>query len=146
MRGLFILIGYFHVITLLAQPNRAVFLALQEGLSNQQVLDIAHDESGFTWIATELGLNRFVGNTFQPYYASENQNGLSVNSNEINTLLYDDKKLYVGTRSNGLNVLDIQTNRFSYYIHDPRDPKSIATNDVTDLIKGAEGDRKSTRL
>src|SRR5690606_7243479 len=84
-------------------------------------------------------LNRFVGNTFQPYYASENQNGLSVNSNEINTLLYDDKKLYVGTRSNGLNVLDIQTNRFSYYIHDPRDPKSIATNDVTDLIKGAEG-------
>lgn len=139
MRGLFILIGYFHVITLLAQPNRAVFLALQEGLSNQQVLDIAHDESGFTWVATELGLNRFVGNTFQPYYASENQNGLSVNSNEINTLLYDDKKLYVGTRSNGLNVLDIQTNRFSYYIHDPRDPKSIATNDVTDLIKGAEG-------
>src|SRR5690606_29705123 len=111
MRGLFILIGYFHVITLLAQPNRAVFLALLEGLSNQQVLDIAHDESGVTWVATELGLNRFVGNTFKRNYASENQNGISVNSNEINRLLYDDNKLYVGRRYNWLIVLDIHTNR-----------------------------------
>ncbi|WP_333624857.1 two-component regulator propeller domain-containing protein [Sphingobacterium siyangense] len=122
-----------------AQPTRAHFFSLQDGLTNQQVLHMVHDDEGFMWIATELGLNRFAGKTFKTYYASEQQDGLSVNSNEINTLLYDDKKIYIGTRADGLNVLDLRTNTFNYYTHDPGNPKSIATNDITDMIKGADG-------
>jgi Signal transduction histidine kinase len=122
-----------------SQSNRARFFSLQDGLSNQQVLDIVHDDEGFIWIATELGLNRFAGKAFKSYYASEKQDGFSINSNEINTLLYDDKKIYIGTRANGLNVLDLKTNKFSYYTHDSNNPKSIATNDITDMIKGADG-------
>lgn len=112
---------------------------MQEGLSSQQVLDVAHDKYGFIWIATELGLNRFSSNSFKQYYKSEKADGFSVNSNEINTIFYDNDQLYIGTRANGLNVLDMKTNRFSYYLHDPENNRSIATNDITDIIKSKSG-------
>lgn len=124
---------------LFGQPNKASYLSLQDGLSNQQVLDIAHDDDGFVWIATELGLNRFASKSFVTYFKSNHPDGTSVNSNEINTLLYDSGYLYIGTRADGLNVLNIKTNRFTYYQHDPENEKSIATNDITDMLKGNDG-------
>lgn len=139
MRATLFLVLFFHSVLLFAQPEKARYLSLQEGLSSQQVLDIAHDKHGFVWIATELGLNRFASNSFKQYFKSEKADGLSINSNEINTLLYDNDHLYVGTRANGLNVLDMKTNRFSYYLHDPDNAHSIATNDITDIIKGRNG-------
>lgn len=139
MRLMLFFIVFFYSVSLFGQPEKAKYLSLQEGLSSQQVLDVVHDKYGFIWIATELGLNRFASNSFKQYYKSEKAEGLSVNSNEINTLFYDNDQLYIGTRANGLNVLDIKTNRFSYYLHDPDDRRSIATNDITDIIKGKSG-------
>lgn len=139
MKPLFFLFVCFYSISLFGQPKKARYLSLQEGLSSQQVLDIAHDKYGFVWIATEMGLNRFASNSFKQYYKSKKADGHSVNSNEINTLLYDNDQLYIGTRANGLNVLDMKTNRFSYYLHDPDNKQSIATNDITDIIKGKSG-------
>lgn len=138
-RTVLFLMAFLQALTLLSQPKKPKFLSLQEGLSSQQVLDIAHDESGFVWIATELGLNRFSSNSFKQYYKSGKSDGFSINSNEINTLFCDEDQLYIGTRANGLNILDLKTNRFSYYLHDPADPASIATNDITDIIKGKSG-------
>jgi signal transduction histidine kinase/ligand-binding sensor domain-containing protein/DNA-binding response OmpR family regulator len=139
MRLMLFLILIFQWISLFGQPEKATYLSLQEGLSSQQVLDVVHDKYGFVWIATELGLNRFASNSFKQYYKSEKADGLSVNSNEINTLFYDNDLLYIGTRANGLNVLDMKTNRFSYYLHDPANSRSIATNDITDIIKSKNG-------
>ncbi|WP_069660085.1 ligand-binding sensor domain-containing protein [Arcticibacter eurypsychrophilus] len=139
MRLMLSLIVFFYSVSLFGQPEKARYFSLHEGLSSQRVLDVAHDKNGFVWIATELGLNRFASNSFKQYYKSENADALSVNSNEINTLYYDNDQLYIGTRANGLNVLDMKTNRFSYYLHDPNDRQSIATNDITDIIKGKSG-------
>ncbi len=133
------LVCSFCNVALLGQPNKATFFSLQDGLSNQQVLDIAHDDDGFVWIATELGLNRFASKSFVSFFKADQVDGTSVNSNEINTLLYDSGKLYIGTRADGLNVLDLKTSRFAYYQHDPKDERSIATNDITDLLKGSDG-------
>lgn len=138
MKRVLFFVAFFHALTLMGQ-QKARFLSLQEGLSSQQVLDVAHDNHGFIWIATELGLNRFSSNSFKQYYKSGKADGNSINSNEINTLFYDSDHLYIGTRSNGLNVLDLKTNKFSYYLHDPADQLSIATNDITDIIRGKNG-------
>jgi signal transduction histidine kinase/ligand-binding sensor domain-containing protein/DNA-binding response OmpR family regulator len=135
MRSTLLFIIFFYSVSLFGQQQKASYFSLQEGLSSHQALDITHDNEGFIWIATEFGLNRFASNSFRQYYKSEKADGLSVNSNEINTLLYDNDQLYIGTRSNGLNVLDIKTHRFSYYLHDPANSSSIATNDITDIIK-----------
>lgn len=122
-----------------SQSNQFKILSLEHGISNSNALDIVHDDRGIVWVATELGLNRFAGNSFNHYYKSEQEVGSSVNSNEINKLLYDNQHLYIGTRANGLNILDTKSGEFSYYTHDPANKKSIATNDITDIRKGSDG-------
>ncbi|MGQ7854502.1 hybrid sensor histidine kinase/response regulator transcription factor [Pedobacter sp. WC2501] len=134
-----LLILFLYSTALVAQTNQAKFLSLQEGLSSEQVIKVVHDKYGFIWIATEFGLNRFASNSFKQFYKSEKADGSSVNSNEINTLLYDNDQVFIGTRANGLNVYDLKTNRFSYYLHDDKNPKSLATNDITDIIKSQTG-------
>ena len=135
-----ILVLLLHLSALsFAQEGKTKYLSLQDGLSNQQVLDVVHDHDGFIWVATELGLNRFSSNSFKHFYKAEKPDGKSVNSSEINTLLYDNQKLYIGTRSDGLNVLDLKTNTFSYFVHHPKDEGSISTNDITDIIKSKNG-------
>src|SRR5690606_27295521 len=113
-------------------------LSWQQGISNINALIEVNDDQGYIWVATELGLNRFSGNYFQHFYKSELVDGSSVNSNEINKLLYDDGLIYIGTRANGLNIFDTRTQQFAYYTHDPTNPQSIATNDITDLVKGKD--------
>ncbi|MDQ0641216.1 ligand-binding sensor domain-containing protein [Pedobacter sp. W3I1] len=139
MRVMLFLIAFFYAASLFAQTGVVKYLSLQEGLSSQQAIDVAHDKHGFIWVATELGLNRFASNSFKQYYKTKKAVGLSVNSNEINTLLCDNDQLFIGTRASGLNVLDMKTNRFSYYLHDPKNSRSIATNDITDIIKSKSG-------
>lgn len=136
---LILLLLSFLAVPSIAQQGKTKYLSLQDGLSNQQVLDVVHDHDGFIWVATELGLNRFSSNSFKHFYKAEKPDGKSVNSNEINTLLYDNQKLYIGTRSDGLNILDLQTNTFSYFVHKPGDENSISTNDITDIIKSKNG-------
>ena len=41
-----------------ALPRVVDRLGLASGISNGYVLDILHDDKGYTWIATEDGLNR----------------------------------------------------------------------------------------
>ena len=139
MRLTLFLIVSLYAGLLYGQTEKTRYLSLQEGLSSQQVLDVVHDKYGFVWIATELGLNRFASNSFKQYYKAEKADGLSVNSNEINTLFCDDDQLYIGTRASGLNVLNLKTNQFSYYLQDPKNSRSIATNDITDIIKSKSG-------
>src|SRR5690606_18465913 len=122
-----------------SQLDQYKTLSLEQGISNINALSVVQDNQGFIWVATELGLNRFSGNSFKHYYKSEQLDGSSVNSNEINKLLYDDGHIYIGTRANGLNIFDIQNNTFSYFTHNPDDQTSIATNDITDMIKGRDG-------
>lgn len=121
-----------------SQGNQYKILSLEQGISNINALSVVRDDQGYIWIATELGLNRFSGNSFQHFYKSEQVDGSSVNSNEINKLLYANGLIYIGTRANGLNIFDTRTQQFAYYTHDPTNPHSIATNDITDLVKGKD--------
>ena len=64
------------------------------------------DDSGFLWIATQEGLNRFDGNIFKHFKHSEkDSNGLSGN---FITKLFKDSHGFVliGTARNGLNFYD----------------------------------------
>ena len=39
-------------------------LGIEQGLSNNSVVNITQDKDGFLWFATEEGLNKFDGNRF----------------------------------------------------------------------------------
>ena len=92
-----------------AQPFSLKHLGIEDGLSNNYVLDIVQDGQGFIWIATESGLNRFDGKNFTVY--RDNNSGLI--NNAVNDLLYDSEEnmLWVGTK-NGICLFNCTTGQF----------------------------------
>ncbi len=73
-----------------------------EGLSHHTVNCIFQDQTGFLWLGTINGLNRYDGNTYQTYQTIEN-NTRSISSNYINSIAEDKhQQLWVGTKY-GLN-------------------------------------------
>src|SRR5688500_14783780 len=87
-----------------AQPYKAVHISLAEGLSQSSVYDIVQDPRGFTWLATQDGLNRYDGTTFQ-VYRDEPFDTNSISSNHTSALLCDSKgRLWAGTANHGLNL------------------------------------------
>ena len=116
--------------------NEIKVLGYQEGLSSNYVVGIAQDKYGFLWFATEEGLNRFDGSNFQAIYKT---NGLP--GNELNCVADDAKKpvMWIGTQRDGLCAFDYETNLFTYYKHDDKNPRSLITNDITSLYPASDG-------
>lgn len=100
-----------------AQHHRFRHLSVDDGLSHNGVFAITQDEKGFIWIGTENGLNRYDGNQIKIFQNDpENKNTLS--SNDINCLVSYKNKLWVGTHSGGLNVIDLRTYKIKRYPYD----------------------------
>lgn len=127
-----------HIVAL-AQKYQVRPLDLEQGLSCNYVLSIAQDKYGFLWFATEEGLNRFDGNSFFTYYKQRDRQGIS--SNELNCVIDDAKEpvVWIGTKNDGLNSFNYQTEEWHSYKHDGKNPSSIATNDITHITPSANG-------
>ena len=89
----------FGVIPLSAAENFYFdHLGTEDGLSMNNVNAIVRDKTGFVWIGTEDGLNRFDGYDFVVYH-NQSEDPQSISSNYIIALLYDSKdRLWVTTR------------------------------------------------
>ena len=86
-------------------------LTLENGLSNNSAMTIVQDKTGFLWIGTRYGLNRYDGHQFRQY-RTEAGNTHSLSNNQVNALLVDTEGvLWVGT-TNGLNRYDIAKDAF----------------------------------
>jgi ligand-binding sensor domain-containing protein len=57
-----------------------VHYSLRDGLSNNYISGIEQDSSGYIWIATRRGLNRFDGKTFKHFFHSDKYNPIPDNS------------------------------------------------------------------
>ena len=90
-------------------------ISMKDGLSNLNPSAITQDQSGYIWVATMRGLNRFNGNEFKQYYYNPNDTN-SLNSNHLNAMLSAGKNLLYIASTNGLNSynekLDIFENPF----------------------------------
>lgn len=139
-RVFFVFIFVIYVLTgVRAQRYCVRSLGAKEGLSCNYVVSMTQDKYGFLWFATEEGLNRFDGNRFFSYYKRNGVNGLS--SSELNCVIDDakDTKLWIGTKNDGLNSYNYQTEEWHRYLHDDKDENSIATNDITDIKQAKDG-------
>ena len=86
------------------------------------------DRDGFLWIGTKSGLIKYNGLDIQVYKQGPN----SVSDNWICSLLEDQHgMLWIGTGSTGLNKYDKNTDTFTYYQHDPDNPNSLTSNNIT---------------
>ena len=80
-------------------------------LSNNRFQAICEDESGFIWIGTENGLNRYDGYNFYKFF-HDNNDSLSLMSNYIRSLYSDeDGTLWIGT-NRGIQYLRPSDKRF----------------------------------
>ncbi|TZF82793.1 response regulator [Pedobacter sp. BS3] len=87
-------------------------LTINEGLSQNTVFTIMQDKTGFIWIGTEDGLNKYDGYEFT-IYKHDNNNPHSLSHSQVNALYEDPKgNFWVGT-SDGLNLFDRNTETFT---------------------------------
>jgi len=89
------------VIALLwSLPSSASYMfkhyGVETGLSQSTVYTIIQDRTGFIWIGTKSGLNRFDGTMFKVYHASHDAHSIG---SDIITALYEDANgsIWVGT-------------------------------------------------
>ena len=106
--ALFLLLPYL----LLAQATGWQALTISDGLSQGMIFDLTQDRSGFIWVTTKDGLNRYDGHTFR-VFTHDPDNPYSLSDNSCTALLLDRQgRLWIGTLSHGLNLYDERTERF----------------------------------
>ena len=93
-----------------------------------QINAAIQDRDGFIWLATmNNGLVKFDGVSLRFY--KKGPNSVSI---DVLTALYEsrDGTIWIGTLGGGLNKYDKQTETFTYYKHDPKNPHSLSNDTI----------------
>ncbi len=121
------------------QQLRFERLSVDDGLSQNTVTCIAQDKTGFLWIGTEDGLNRYDGYEFRVFKRNGKKRG-TISDNYITTIYLDSKgTLWVGTARGGFNKYDEQTATFSHSQHNPAESNSLCNNTVNAILEDKNG-------
>ena len=119
------------------QINKTQIIGLDQGLSQSSVLDLAQDQMGFLWIATQDGLNRFDGKNFS-LFKKDPFDSTSISANFISCLLVDRRdRLWVGTSTDGLNLFNKDRETFSNFRKDSE--VSLTDNNILSLYEDRIG-------
>jgi len=113
-------------------------ISVGDGLSHLVTNFIDQDESGFIWIGTHDGLNRFDGYQFKTYYKTpDNTNSLS--DNIITCFLQNNKEeVWIGT-DEGLNKFNLLNNNIDRYVNIKSDSTSLSSNLINSIVKDSLG-------
>ena len=121
-----------------SQHYKAVSISLAEGLSQSSVYGIIQDKKGFTWMATQDGLNKYDGSIFQ-IFRDEPFDTNSISSNNTDNLLCDSKgRIWVGTANHGLNLYVPGKEGFEHFLAGT-DKVSLSSNIITALYEDQNG-------
>lgn len=110
----------------------------EEGLSQATARAIAQDSSGFIWIGTQDGLNRFDGHGFR-VYRHDRSDPWSLAQNHVWAIQPDaDGDLWIATQGGGLSHYDAALDRFENHRADPSRTDALGANHVTSLLLDRE--------
>jgi len=124
---------------LLPQHLRFEHLTTEQGLSSDIIWSILQDSSGFIWIGTLDGLNRFDGDKFKIYKHNVNDPN-SLGDNSVQVLIEDgSRNLWIGSWGGGLSKFNLETEQFTQYKHNPDDPQSLSSNRAQAIIEDQNG-------
>ena len=124
-------------VLLFAQDKDIKFekITIKEGLSENTVYTINQDNHGFMWFGTQDGLNKFDGYKVSIFSSIEELDSLHISDNWINKIKSDDEgNIYIATNGGGLNVFNIHTQKFIYFLHDVNDETSLVSNHVNTFL------------
>ncbi|MHB1222702.1 MAG: hybrid sensor histidine kinase/response regulator [Gemmatimonadaceae bacterium] len=123
-----------------AQPPAFGFerIAQEHGLSNGTVTAIVQGPSGFLWIGTEDGLNRYDGSGFAVYHARPDDS-TSLGHSWVTSVLVDRSgSLWVGTLGGGLNLM-VPRHGFRHFRHSTDDPRSPSSDRILAIHQTSDG-------
>lgn len=124
------------VVSSLAQAPRLEVISSDQGLSQGMIYDMLQDRTGFLWFGTRDGLNRYDGYGFR-VYKNDPFDRFSISDNIIKALFEDHLgRIWIGTESNGLDVLDPITGRF-YHLN--KGPKGLPDQNVNAFAETPDG-------
>lgn len=120
------------------QVYRTVKISLAEGLSQSTVYSIAQDSPGFLWVATQDGLNKYDGISFETYY-NQPFDSTSIPSGNIMSVFCDSKnRPWVGTMNSGLSLFNRSTKSFTTF-SESENKGSINDNSIFTISEDAAG-------
>lgn len=116
-------------------PHELYFTQYAEELSVTNISSIVQDTSGFIWIGTAAGLNRFDGVDFVTFEASQSDSS-SITDNRVNDLLLDQKgRLWIATYQ---DLMRYNYENASFEVISRLDNSGIAI-DALDIEQDSEG-------
>lgn len=100
---------------------------------------MAQDAQGLIWIGTQDGLVRYDGYSFKTYRPKPDD-VTSLSGSYIRAIcVARDGRLWIGTISDGLSVLDLHTEKFTQYRHDAAKSDSLANDRVEAIAQDPDG-------
>ena len=126
--------------SLYARPFEMVFerLSPEQGLAQSSPTCILQDRTGFLWIGTQEGLDRYDGDE-HIVYRHRPEDPESLSNDWILSIAEDSSgDLWVGTQA-GLSRMHPETGTFTRYEFDPRSPHSLSGQQIWDLAVGPSG-------
>ena len=111
-------------------------LQTQQGLSSNVSGSILQDRSGFLWIGTDAGLNRYDGYGIKVYRQNNKLNSIS---NDVIKCIYEDNhgNLWIGT-DRGLNKYSPKNDYFTPFLSNEDDKFSLSNNTITAITQSKE--------
>jgi signal transduction histidine kinase/ligand-binding sensor domain-containing protein/CheY-like chemotaxis protein len=115
-----------------APPPLLRILSLADGLPSNEILDLVEDSSGDMWLATNAGLVRYDGHSFELWRPPGMPRGA------VETVLVDAQdRLWLGLVDGGLLALESDRRSFSHWHR--QDPPGWPANDVWSLLATRDG-------
>ena len=127
-------------LNLYDSENDKFIKVASEYLENKGLQDIDEDNQGNIWVSTREGLYRYNPDdgTVKEFLSDENDKN-TINENNIFSIYYSEKKLWIGTKTGGLNIMDLEDYSIKVYTHDPNNPNSIPSNFIRDILRDRDG-------
>ncbi len=114
-------------------------VSIEQGLSQSTISCMLQDSTGFIWLGTQNGLNRYDGISFVAYH-HRRQDPASLSHDVILDLAEDvSGDLWIGTEGGGLNRWHHETDTFTRYRSDPEDPQSLSGDRVRAILQDRSG-------
>ncbi len=111
----------------------------EDGLSDVTVYSLVQDRTGFLWIATENGLNRFDGYAFEVFRHDPNVMS-SLASDDISYLLQDaEGLLWLATWGGGLDRFDPVAGSFQHFGSDATRGDRLQDDRIQHLFEDSTG-------
>ncbi|HEY3645478.1 MAG TPA: two-component regulator propeller domain-containing protein [Gammaproteobacteria bacterium] len=114
-------------------------IGAEDGLVNSDVHALLQDATGYMWIGTDNGLQRYDGYRFVTW-VHDPQDAGSLSQNIVTALAFTpDGTLWAGTESEGLESLAPGAGHFTHHRHDPEKAGSLADDRVFALLFDKQG-------